>query len=65
MIFIAEVTVLYFLLKLSELSCSECSICLGLAVHHLPDVLLLSSEWELAALMYLSTQCSSSLIGLR
>ena len=29
------------------------------------DVLLLSSEWELAAPMYLSTQCSSSLIGLR
>ena len=34
-LFITEVTVLYLLLKLPELSCSECSICLGLAVYHL------------------------------
>ena len=71
----------FLLLKLSELSCSECSICLGLAVSHLQMFFywgllysvcvpsgfsfILHSEWELAAPMYLSTQCSSSLIGLR
>ena len=73
-IFITEgYSVEFQLLKLSELSCSECSICLGLAVSHLQmffywsllqSVFLLQSEWELAAPMYLSTQCSSSPIGL-
>ena len=65
MIFIAEVTSVVFDTKLSGLSCSECYICLGLAVRPLQMFLPLSSEWELAAPMYLNTQYSSSLIGLR